>query len=183
MLQSHIFAICICLMMTQAYVLHLLWSCKKEMQSKNVRLIQFYLDMKFMSKGLNDSLGITNTTEFCYKLMEDIKDYFSLDDIIIVDSLRMAKDEKNTPLRRSAIEFTKRNSPKIKKLLTKSSFFTLDFVHDNEKYTLYITSITPDIVNDGLIIAVESHPILLSKNELISLENIVNLLKNRLMYS
>lgn len=162
---------------------HLLWTYKKDIQNKNIRLIQFYLDMKFIWKGLTDSLNITNTAEFCHKLIEDIKDYFSLDDIIIIDSLKMARDEKNTPLRRKVIEYIKNSSPRIEKLLKNNSFFTMQYTLDDNDYTLYVTSITPDIVNDGLIIAVESHPILLSKNELVSLENSINLLKTRLMYN
>lgn len=95
----------------------------------------------------------------------------------------MAKDEKNTPLRRDVINYVKTSSPRIEKLLRNSPFITLQFMHNNKKYCLYITSITPEIVNDGLIIALESHPILLSKNEMISLENSINLLKTRLMYN
>lgn len=172
-----------CLIGSQIYLLRLLWICKRDIENKNIRLIQFYLDMKFIWQGFTNSLNITNTIEFCYKFIEDIKDYFSLDDIIIVDSLKMARDEKNTPLRRAVIDYVRTSSPKIEKLLRNSSFLTLQFTYDSSTCSLYVTSITPEIVNDGLIIAVERHPTLLSKNELISLENSINLLKTRLVYN
>ena len=186
MVKSHIaliVLICVCIAIAQIYMFYMLWVYKKNVEDKNVRLIQFYLDMKFIWKCLVDNLNISNTVEFCYKLMGDIKDYYSLDDIIVIDSLKIAKDEKKTPLRRGVIEFVNQNIPGISKLLRNESFFTLQFTFEDNDYTVYITSITPEIVNDGLAIAIETGPTLLSKNELISLENSINILKTRLMYS
>lgn len=179
----HNFAIGFSVFAIMSYMLHLMWSYKQEIQNKNIKLIQFYLDMKFMWKGLTDNLNITNTAEFCHKFMIDIKEYFSLDDIIIIDSLKMARNEKNTLLRRAVIDYIKGSAPRIEKLLQDNTLLSLKYVFEEKNYTLYVTSITPDVVNDGLVIAVESDPSLLSQNELVSLENCINLLKTRLMYN
>ena len=60
---------------------------KKEVDEKNMQLMQFYLDAKFINKALVDSLKLSHSINFCKDLIERIKDYYHLEEIIIIDSL------------------------------------------------------------------------------------------------
>ena len=75
-----------------------------------------------------------------------------------------------------AISHLLNNLPKVMTKLEKNHFHQEHFVHDEYHYVLYISAITPDIDNDGLIICIERKPSLLSEHELLSLENSLNLL-------
>jgi hypothetical protein len=50
------------------------------------------------------------------------------------------------------------------------------------QYVLYLSRLMEKDEGDGLIVCVEKTPALLNKNEKISLENCINLLKTRLIY-
>lgn len=150
---------------------------------KNTKLIQYYLDMKFISKHLLNNLDVSDPSVFCKNLIKDIKGYYDLEDLIIIDSLQEAKDERNTVLRAKIIDHIKSNWKNIEKSLTKNVFITFDIHYQDVRHVLHISSIMPKQINDGLIICVERSPSLLSENEVLSLESIVNLLKTRLIYA
>lgn len=168
--------------MIQIVILYRVYTYKKIIDEKNVKLIQFYLDMKFLWKAIISNLNVSDTSQFCHLLINDIKEYFNLEDIIIVDSIRMVKEEKNTLMRRSVLNFISNNFARVIKKLAEENLYESDFMFKNKRFALYITAITPDVINDGLIVCVEKRPSLLSKHEIISLENCINLLKTRMIY-
>lgn len=178
-----IITLLISILFIQFYMIYKVYNYKKTIERKNIKLIQFYLDMKFIWKGILDNLNISDTAEFCRKLIIDIKEYYNLDDLIIVDSIAMVKDEKNTPLRNAVINDISDKIDNIIIALENQNFITEYLEFNDKSYILYISPITPDVVNDGLIVCVERRPSLLSEHEKISLENSVNLLKTRLMYN
>jgi len=60
---------------------------RKRLDEQNKKLIQFYLDAKFICKHLVESLTISDSSNFCNALLHEIKEYYNLDDILVVDSI------------------------------------------------------------------------------------------------
>lgn len=184
MVSYKVFVITLLILVTSYFLLfYLLFKLKKSVNEKNVRLIQYYLDMKFINKSLLGNLNVSNPSVFCKKLIDDIKEYYNLEDIIIIDSIRMVNDERNTALRAKVIDYIADNIQFIEQQLQDKEFLTVTIGYNVNRCVLHISSIMPQQINDGLIICIENSPSLLSENEVASLENILNLLKTRLVYS
>jgi hypothetical protein len=151
---------------------------KKLLEEKNLRLIQLYLDTKFISKIILDSLKISSSKEFCESATRDIIAYYNLEDIIITSS-DITPQTSNNSLRGDVIKFIKEHSEQIENLLRSRNFIQVKIDSNSRKLQLYISAIK-DIVSQGLIICIENVPVLLSENELSSMENCINLMKTRL---
>lgn len=168
------------LLMFMLYKVH---KYKLALDEKNMQIIQYYLDTKFMWRCLLDNLSISDSVEFCSSLIEEIKNYYNLEDIVIIDSINMISVRENTLLRASAIEILNKEKMEIISALKQKNFLKIIRKLGDRDYVLYISAITPDNSNDGVIMCIEQSPSLLDKNEAISLENAINILKTRLMYS
>lgn len=155
---------------------------RKLLDKKNVQLIQFYLDTKFLCQNMAESLTIPNPAFFCSKLLQKIKEYYNLEDIIIIDSIKMITGENNTRLRSDVIKYIQKNADNILKNLDEYELIKYNFSTINKNYEIYISRIVSKEEGDGLIVCVENAPTLLTKQEKTSLENCLNLLKNRLLY-
>jgi hypothetical protein len=83
------------------------------LNKKNVQLIQFHLDTKFLYKNLVKSITISDTSRFCIELIASIKEYYNLEDIIIIDTIKMISGENNTVLRNEIIRHIQANFTKI----------------------------------------------------------------------
>lgn len=90
----------IVIMLLQIAVFYKIAGYKKMIDQKNIQLIQFYLDTKFICKGLIDSLRISDPLEFCKGLIAEVKEYYNLEDIIIINSIKIFDDENNTAFRK-----------------------------------------------------------------------------------
>ncbi len=155
---------------------------KKKLDEKNVSLIQFYLDTKFLCDSLVSSLQTSNSINFCSKMIHRLKDYYSLEDIIVVDSVQMILSENTTILRSKVLNFVENNLEKVMNRLQNHNLIKFYFISDNSSYELYISKIVSLEDSQGMIICIEKAPTLLSKQELESLESCINLLKNRLIF-
>ena len=164
-------------------LIYKLRSYKKIIDNKNIKLIQYYLDAKFLAKHLRSNIDASDPSVFCKSLIDDIKEYYNLEDVLIIDSMRSIYSERNTALRAKIIDFIADNFGFVEAKLSKGCFVTLNTSCQGREYVLHLSSIISSHDNDGLIVCIEKSPSLLSENELLSLENIVNLLKTRLMYS
>lgn len=156
---------------------------QKVLDSKNIQLVQFHLDNKFLCKSLIDGLSISDSVIFCNHLITQIKEYYNLEDIIIIDSISMINGENNTATRSKVVHFILNNIQHITHnlhdhKLTKISLDNNTYV----QYILYLSRLMEKDEGDGLIICVEKTPALLNHNEKTSLENCINLLKTRLLY-
>lgn len=160
-----------------------LFSYSKLVDEKNVQLIQFHLDSKFLYKNLVDSISISNTSQFCSKLIRNIKEYYNLEDIIVIDSIKMISGENNTYLRSEVIKYIQKNIAKVNAAISGHRLARFSCPTREGDVVMYIASITSHDEADGLIICVEQAPALLTKQEKSSLENSINLLKTRLLYS
>lgn len=163
-------------------LVYIVISYSRQIDRKNQKLIQFYLDMQFINRAIINSLNETASEKFCKKMIDDIKLYFDLVDIVIIDSMQMVKYEKNTLLRSDIIDYIEGNIEDITKKLDSSKLCRKKIKLYNEIYNLFICPITPDLTNDGLIVCIEKDPSMLNPAEQSSLENSLNLLKTRLMY-
>ena len=111
---------------------------KKTLDQKNVQLIQFYLDTKFFCKGLIDSLKMSDSSKFCNNLIHEIKDYYNLEDIMIIDSLKMTDGENSTRVRSTIIEYTKNHLEELQKELDNHKLAKAVIQHDDSTTMLYI---------------------------------------------
>lgn len=154
---------------------------KKQIEEKNIRLIQHHLDIRFLSKNLIDSLKMHDKAAFCSSYLAQIKKYYHLDEIIIIDSVKTINAESNSNLRKFIIDYVKQN---VDYILENADYYKLTKFEFNEEGALYdiYLSKTRSKEEDGLIICVENTLMPLNSQEKDSLENNMNLLKNRLFY-
>ncbi|RTK92472.1 MAG: hypothetical protein EKK61_04300 [Rickettsiales bacterium] len=94
----------------------------------------------------------------------------------------MITGENNTRLRSDVIKYIQKNADNILKNLDEYELIKYNFSTINKNYEIYISRIVSKEEGDGLIVCVENAPTLLTKQEKTSLENCLNLLKNRLLY-
>ena len=64
-------------------------------EDKDVKLIQFYLDLKFIYHQIAEFSKFDNRQKFAVELKRNMQEYYHLEDILILDSIGMAKAEKN----------------------------------------------------------------------------------------
>ena len=148
---------------------------------KNKTLIQLYLELKFLYRNLTHSLDGILSQNFCVELIESIKEYYNLEEIIVIDSVKMEfKTTRPKVLKKEIYDFLQCNLSKIKKDFQKEEFITNKIKINNKGYVLYIVELAPNTDSDGFIVCVENSPTLLSKNELLGLKSNINLLRTGL---
>jgi len=176
------FALTLFVILFQILLFYKVINYKKILDKKNIQLIQFHLDTKFICKGLIDSLCISDSAAFCNALTKKIKEYYNLEDIIIIDSMSMIDGENNTALRSEVLNFIQKNIKQITRNLHDHKLTKVSINNAQMQYVLYLSRLMAKDEGDGLIVCVENSPALLNKNEKTSLENCINLLKTRLVY-
>lgn len=175
-------ALVIFVILFQIGVFYKILCYRKVIDQKNIQLVQFYLDTKFIYKGLIDSLRISDPSVFCKGLMDEIKDYYNLEDIIIIDSIKMVNGKNNTALRSEVTKFIQKNIKGVWGDLNEHKLVKLSMDIFEKKYVLYLSRLLTMDEGNGLIACVEHAPSLLNTHERMSLENCINLLKTRLIY-
>ncbi len=160
-----------------------LYQYKKIIDKKNVELVKYYLDTKFICRNLLDSLTISDSNKFCAQFMKKIIEYYYLDDIFIIDSLYMPNIEAQTVLRKDITFHIRDNLELVLFELNVHNLVKFQFDAGEKKYIIHISQIARDDDLSGFVVCVEKSPSLLATQERNSLENSINLLKNRLFYS
>jgi len=154
---------------------------KKRTEKKNIRLMQLYLELKFLYKNLADSATITSSAVFCQTLISSIKEYYNLEEVIIIDSVKMnLQTNSMNVLKKMTCNFLQKHEKEISQKIKNKQYLTKYIEISKKKYLLYIFELASNVGCDGFIVCVENYPTLLSKNELLGLENNINLLKTRL---
>lgn len=164
------------------FLITVIYKYKKQLSKKDIQLIQFYLDTKFLYKNLVKSISVSHTSEFCTELIDNIKEYYNLEDIIIIDTIKMISGENNTALRSDIIKYIQANFNKITSNIHEHDLTLFNYRMGNKTYEIYVSRIVCEDEGDGLIICVEHSPTLLTKQEKTSLETSINLLKTRLLH-
>ncbi len=154
---------------------------KKALDEKNVLLIQFYLDTKFLCNALIDSQKASNASEFCSNLIKKIKDYYNLEELIILDSIDQASDDNNY-FRKEVINYISSNKEDLLLGFEEKNLLVKNYSFKKGSYKLYITRIVDSDDSHGFIVCIERSPSLLSKQEVETMENCINLLKTRLIF-
>jgi DNA-binding transcriptional regulator LsrR (DeoR family) len=145
--------------------------------------MQLYLELKFLYKNLILSTQTSSSENFCIELILAIKEYYNLEEVIVVDSIHMEfKTRTISLLKKEIYNFVQCNLYTLKEKFKTKDVVVLNTKINNKKYILYIAELARGIDCDGFIICVENFPSLLSKNELLGLESNINLLKTRLFY-
>ena len=71
---------------------------KKGLDKKNLNLMQLYLELKFLYKNLILSTQTSSSENFCIELILAIKEYYNLEEVIVVDSIHMEFKTKTISL-------------------------------------------------------------------------------------
>lgn len=77
---------------------------KKTLKEKNLSIIQFYLDKKFLHNHLNKNLKSPRAENYADSFLENIKSYFKLDDIRIISQEELANDQELSSLFKDKLE-------------------------------------------------------------------------------
>lgn len=157
---------------------------KKGLDRKNLSLMQLYLELKFLYKNLTHSTQSSSSENFCLELMSSIKEYYNLEEIMVIDSIHVEfKTRAISLLKKEVYNFLQGNLIFLKEKFKAEDIVVLNTTVNNRKYVLHIAELAQGVDCDGFIICVENSPSLLSKNELLGLESNINLLKTRLFYN
>ncbi len=155
---------------------------KKDIDKNNVQLMKLYLELKFLYKNLAESANISCSTSFCLNLIDAMKEYYNLSEVVVIDSISIGLiSNKMNLLKKNVFQVAKENCKQIQQELKIKNMYKKVFKFNKKDYMLYIFKIAQDIESESFIVCVENSPSLLTKNELIGLENNVNLLRTRMM--
>ncbi len=77
---------------------------KKTLKEKNLSIIQFYLDKKFLHNHLNKNLKSPRTENYANFFLENIKSYFKLDDIRVISQKELESDQELSSLFKEKLE-------------------------------------------------------------------------------
>lgn len=67
---------------------------EKTLKEKNLSIIQFYLDKKFLHNNLTKSFKTPRSKNYAEFFLENIKIYFKLDDIKVISKEELVQDEQ-----------------------------------------------------------------------------------------
>lgn len=171
------------LVLLQGMSLYQLYYYRSRFKKKDLQLIQYYLDIKFLHNILADNFLISNDKDFCMNGIAFAKEYFNLDEIIMIDSIKelSALDGEKDSLKRSVIRYIAMHKEDFSDTLSESELLQLKTIIQNHDTNLYVSPFISDESSDGMIICVETSPSLLSEMEVATLTAFINLLKKRML--
>jgi hypothetical protein len=149
---------------------------QNKIKHKNTRLIQFYLDKKFINKIILTYLNSDKPQDkFCLELIESIKEYFCLDDIIIINNFGL----ENTLLGKQIEDFVKDNYSQLKLQQEQSNNMISTTINITQgSFKLYLNRASNSHEPKSLIICALKEPPSLSTDDIHSLESATNLLRS-----
>jgi len=161
----------ICVIIIIALVIKLL-QAKKELDDKNIRLIQFYLDKKFISKSLMNIMDSDNIKQCHVDMVEDIKDYFQLDDIVILKNDDAISNAffLNEPIKELLLEKEANDNINVQY----SHIIYESIITNKGQYTLYLYSYLAKNPKN-IIICVKKESCNLNNDEISTLKDLLNL--------
>ncbi len=168
-----------------AFALYKAYSYNLLLEEKNLKLIQFYLDIKFISQCVSKTLSTISASDACNSLVDSIKNYYSFEDLLVFNSKYFTSGAQDTPLAKNVAIYINQSNCRIKDFLkNQDDFFIENFCYQGLDYSLYITATSSslDSKEDGLIVSVDRHQNRFSKNEMICLKTSISLLKINISY-
>lgn len=176
----YLYYIAICLVLAS---LILAWEITKQKQAldkKNTDLIKYHLDAKFMRKCLLESIKINDSNMFCNNFIKIIREYYYLEDVIVIDSIYSTPEQQQADLRQIIISYLRDNHKDISLRLNSKRLVKIDITLQRQGYILYISRIL-DHNESSYIVCVEKSASILTHQEQISLENSINFLRHRIL--
>lgn len=144
--------------------------------------MQLYMELNFLYKNINHSITNESRVNFCSRLIDSIKEYYNLEDLVVADSVELESNGSTVnSFKNTVYDFLVNNEPRIKKLLKEADFATQILEILEKKYILYIFPIDLYTSNSGFIMCIETYPSLLSKSELMGLKGNIGLLRAKLL--
>jgi hypothetical protein len=141
--------------------------------------MQFYLDKKFINKAILHSLNSTDKlkTKFCLELIDSIKEYFQLYDIIIMQPTNLEGNVDSNSFRNQVKILVNNKYESLKLKPSKDSIITdtIKIMHSNFQLYFYPNSYEDN--NKRLIICATKPPHTLNKDDIASIEIVINLLR------
>lgn len=143
---NNVFAITITmLLLLGAYLIRSIVGYKEKIHKQNMQLIKLYLDRKFITKLLSALGDSNNTQDVLEPLIDDVKEYFQMDDAIIYSP----DLEQTAPLpgvyhRSMILEYMKDNNESIMRTLRAEKIVIDTFCKNAFKAALYIMSLSRD---------------------------------------
>lgn len=187
MFNADVFYVFVVATLLQVFSLYQIFHHRTTIERKNIKLIQLYLDAKFVLKCINGSIASNSALDAAYLLIDYIKDYYGFEDIITLNLKISSPISINSNLTSNVIEYVGKIRNRINDGLRLNNFFIDSFSYNNNIYNLYISSCknkSDDLRNDtGFIIGVDRNPKKLSEKDITSLESSINLLKLNISYS
>ena len=111
---------------------------KKGLDRKNLSLMQLYLELKFLYKNLVHSTQSSSSENFCIELMLSIKEYYNLEEIMVIDSIHMEfKTRTISLLKKEVCDFLPGNLISLKEKFKTEDIVVLNTTINNRKYVLY----------------------------------------------
>jgi hypothetical protein len=148
---------------------------------KNKKLIQLYLELKFVHKNLSNLMGNFNSFETSINLIESIKEYYNLEDIVIFDSVNMEfKTSRPRVLKRELNVFLQKNLKRVSEKFKTQECIIDKTEIDGKKYIIYIFNLFDN--SSSFIVCVEDFPALIASHELLGLSINISLLKIKLLH-
>ena len=170
-----------CLVIIVGLVIMIIMKSIKYCDRKNQKLIQLYLELKFLHKNLNNLENSLTSLNFSFELIESIKEYYNLEEIIIFDSINMEfKTSRPKVLKKEIHDFLQKNFTRISKNFTTQEYIKNKIKVNGKEYVLYIFKLAYN--SDGFVVCVEDFPSLLTNYELLGLATNVALLKVNLLH-
>lgn len=174
-------AITILLVTTNIAQIIVLFNVENLLKKRNLKLMQFYLDIRFISKLIHDNLYAGSSSEFCQRIISDIMEYYDLKDLIILDYVNEPISQSDLLLRREILEFINQNNDTIKEHLEEEEFMKIRFHSITSKnLLLYISALKNKDSQAGVIICVGNNSTLLGDAEIYTLKSCLDLLRTRL---
>jgi hypothetical protein len=153
------------------------------MSKKNIMLLRLNLDMSFFAKVLKKNLDVADASIFCTHFIDDIKQYYNFEDLVVIDSINTFNNRLHDPLRAKMLSTLINNLSAIRKKLQSDQVVLREITLEDERsYTMYIFPIENDTGTDGFIVCLESLPSLLDNHEITTLTNAISLLRSKLLH-
>jgi len=155
---------------------------KKELDDKNIKLIQFYLDKKFINKSIANIIESKCWNQFHSDLIENIKEYFQFDDVVCLKIFDIENYENNNCISNlpSSIEQVKEFLQKKKaagNLKLQYSHISFESIITTKgRYKLYLYPYSAEN-KSAIIVCMKKEPGNLNNDVICTLKDLINLLR------
>jgi hypothetical protein len=172
----------ITLILISALLIAKIIALSNEIKNKRVRLMQFYLDRKFLYNIIVKKEQYVTNQEFLDNFLQNVKIFFQLEDVVITTGEKLPEIiAENDNLNKIICEKILKYYKKKEILLDESNKLYLTFEYDDINYDSYVFfSPDKDKSKNTIIICIKKSNIILSNDEIYTLDILFNFLRTSL---